>query len=45
MILLINREINKYIEGISNNLFKLLNSINETYYEKITSGNEKVIEL
>ena len=43
--LLRNREINKYIEGISNNLFKLLNSINETYYEKITSGNEKVIEL
>lgn len=43
--LLRNREINRYIEGISNNLFKLLNSINETYYEKITSGNDKVIEL
>ena len=43
--LLRNREFNKYIEGISNNLFKLLNSINETYYEKITSGNDKVLEL
>ena len=34
-----------YFWGISNKLFKLLNSINHTYYEKISNLDESVIEF
>ena len=43
--LLKNRTYKEYFFGVSNKLFKLLNSINYTFYEKITDFDENVISF
>lgn len=43
--LLKNNKYKDYFWGISNKLFKLLNSINHTYYEKISNLDESVIDF
>lgn len=43
--LLKNRKYKDYFIGISNKLFKLLNSINSTYYEKITNLDDATISF
>lgn len=43
--LLKNRKYKDYFIGISNKLFKLLNSINSTYYEKITNLDDSTISF
>lgn len=43
--LLKNKTYGHYFEGVSNYLFKLLNSINSTFYNKITSCDEAVISF
>ena len=43
--LLKNRNYNKYFIGMSNSLFKLLNSMNNNWYKKISNGDEKVLKF